>query len=130
MTSRHISLKDKLASALCHMLRFNPATELYERIVPYDDAKKMTADQIISLFNFDHGIFHVHGGPAQHWNLTPRLIKEHRKKTAEVDRPAISRAASLREKTADFYTRCMTKPCGQKRKPTGKIRSRGFGARR
>ena len=41
----------------------------------------MTADQVISLFVFDHGILHAISPINEPYNLTPRLIAEHREKT-------------------------------------------------
>ena len=53
----------------------------------------MTADQVISLFQFDHDP-HPHAapfnGPSLHWNCTPRLILAHREKTATHDVPMIA----------------------------------------
>jgi len=41
----------------------------------------MTADQIISLYHFDHGILHAIEPINEPWNLTPRLIAAHREKS-------------------------------------------------
>ena len=66
----HISLKTKLASALLTLGH-----------VDYSHAKGMTADQIISLYAWDHGILHAIEPNDSFWNLTPRLIAEHREKS-------------------------------------------------
>lgn len=41
----------------------------------------MTAEQIISLYQFDHGILHAIEPIDEPWNLTPRLIAPHREKS-------------------------------------------------
>lgn len=68
----YIPLKKLLASALCVV-----------GDIPYADAKAMHAEQVISLFEFDHyPIDHEDDGPDEHWNLVPRLKAPHRVKTA------------------------------------------------
>src|SRR5882672_6296640 len=57
---KHISLVTKLASALLALGH-----------VRYEDAKLMTQDQIISLYQFDHGILHAIDPINEFWNLTP-----------------------------------------------------------
>lgn len=49
--------------------------------IPYLDAKQMSAEQIISLYQFDHGILHAIEVNDEFWNFTPRLIKPHREKS-------------------------------------------------
>ena len=73
---KHTSWKTKYASALLALGH-----------IPYDDAKLMTEDQIISLYQLDH----------KYWNLTPMLIKEHREKTKR-DVKVIAKGKRLREK--------------------------------
>jgi hypothetical protein len=82
------SLSTKLASALLAL-----------GDIPYDDAKAMTAAQIISLYQFDHGILHETGHPDRdrYWNLTPMLIQRHREKTLN-DLRIISKGRRLRAK--------------------------------
>lgn len=65
--------------------------------VPYDDAKKMTEDQIISLYHRDHNILHETGHPDRDkfWNLVPRLIREHRNKTKQ-DAKIIAKSRRIR----------------------------------
>lgn len=70
MKRAHISLKTKLASALLALGH-----------VPYDDAKALTADQLISLYHWDHGILHGIEINDEYWNLTPILIQTHREKS-------------------------------------------------
>jgi hypothetical protein len=60
--------------------------------VPYNDAKQMSAQQVISLYHFDHfPIPRAEGGPDEHYNLVPRLIAAHREKTARIDVPQIAK---------------------------------------
>jgi|SRR5215510_184074 len=67
----HISLKVKLASTLLALGH-----------VSYEDSKSMTANQICSLYQFDHHpIRYADGGSNHPSNLTPRLIIQHREKT-------------------------------------------------
>jgi hypothetical protein len=90
----HISLRTYLAAAL--------------RVVggiPYDHAKLMHEDQIISLFDFDHGILHGVEPIDDHWNLTPVFKAPHREKSrkdtstvAKVKR--LERAEALRKMAA------------------------------
>src|SRR5262245_61355569 len=123
MTHRsHISLKTKLAAALCQMLRDDGAGKLVP-VIPYEDAKLMTADQVLSLFHFDHyPIRRDDNGPDEHWNLVPRPILEHRKKTAEVDRPQMAKADRIR--VADAQRRLL--PKGSAAPKRGRWPSRPF----
>lgn len=128
----HISLRQKLASALAHLMV--EVDGKLERAIPHEDARKMTAEDIISLYNFDHNIFEAIGGPAEHWNLTPRFIAEHRRKTAKHDLPAIAKSDRLSADHVAFQRRILAK--GEKSresdaeimttKPRKKIPSRPF----
>lgn len=70
----------------------------------------MTARQICSLYHFDHWpILHTHGGPAEPWNLVPRLIAEHREKTAKVDVPQAAKARRLSAKQEEFRRMLLVK---------------------
>jgi hypothetical protein len=116
MTARlHISLKTKLASALLALGH-----------IEYSHAKLMTAEMIVSLYHFDHGILHAHGGADEPWNLTPRLIAPHRVKTAKVDVPVAAKVKRLSAKQEETRRRILARPCGQKRKPVSRLRSKGF----
>ncbi len=96
---KSISLRTKLASALLTIVRPNDKGEL-ERVVPHEQAKLMSDDQIISLFHFDHyPVPHAHDGPDEAWNLEPRPIVEHRTITAKVDVPRIAKAKRLTKAT-------------------------------
>lgn len=119
---KHISLKTKLAAALRCMM-----VEQDGKLVPaisYEDAKGMTEDQVLTLFNFDHGIHHVISQNDEHWNLTPRFIAEHRAKTATVDRPMIAKSARLTEAHIEFQRRMLSKTGQADEGPQGKPKSR------
>lgn len=95
---KHIGLKTKLAAALLTILREDESGKLVP-VISHDDAKKMTADQILSVFHFDHWPVAKHmDGEDVHWNLVPRPIIEHREKTATHDTPI---AAKVKRVTAD-----------------------------
>lgn len=124
----HVSLRKKLAAALRHM-KIEVDGKLVDAI-PYDDAKKMTDKHVISLFHFDHGIHETIDGPTEHWNLTPRFIADHRRKTAKIDHPQIDKTKRVMAKQAEFRARVLAKTDPEAElptaKPKAKIKSRGF----
>jgi hypothetical protein len=93
---KHISLKTKLAAALRELAK-----------IPRDHAELMTEDQVISLFVFDHGVYHVHGGSDEHFNLTPLLIRANREKTGK-DVTQIRKTDRISKTQADFRQRILT----------------------
>ena len=104
---RHISLKIKLAAALLQMRRATPDGR-WVLIIPHEQAKRMTADQVIALFHFDHyPIPHAHGGPDEPWNLDPLPIAEHQEKTAKRDVPAIAKTKRLSKEHEEFRKRML-----------------------
>jgi hypothetical protein len=116
MTKRaHISLETKLASALLALGH-----------VPYSDAKLMSARQIVSLYHFDHGILHAIKPINEPWNLTPRLIAEHRTKSRK-DTSAVAKTKRL---TAAKVAHDRFIATGEKPPVPGrqkrKLKSRGF----
>lgn len=121
----HISLKEKLASALAQMLQDDGTGKLVP-IIPYEDRKKMTADQVISLFHFHHNILHTHDGPDAHWNIEPKLIAPHRRETAERDNPAARKVTRISDAQEEFRRRLLAREPGQARPRSGKIPSRPF----
>lgn len=104
----HIALKTKLASALLAL-----------GDIPYEHAKLMSADQICSLYHFDHyPIRKADGGPDEPWNLQPLMIAAHREKTDKKDKPELAKQARIRGET-----------CNGPKKPWPKgrkLQSRGF----
>lgn len=67
--------------------------------VPYEDAKQMTEDQILSLYHLDHNMLHEGGHPDREkfWNFTPRLIREHREKSKR-DAKIIAKGRRIRRR--------------------------------
>lgn len=119
MTRRsHIPLKTQLAAALVQIGG-----------IPYDDAKAMTADQVISLFHRDHYPRRKEdGGSDEHYNLHWKFIGAHREKTAKVDRPQSAKGKRLRDEQENFRRRLLAKDRGerqpQSRWPKRKMQSR------
>lgn len=98
MKRKHIPLKVKLAAALLKTLRSDQ--------LEYGSTKKLTADQIISLFHWDHyPIPYAEGGPDEPWNLCPMLISAHREKTRKIDVPTIAKGKRIRGKQAEHGLR-------------------------
>jgi hypothetical protein len=84
----HINLTSKLAAALlCIPQRDKvgrPVLDGMGHLVPlvsFDEARQMTAHQIVSLFQWDHSVLHALGGSDHPAYLTPRFIREHRAKS-------------------------------------------------
>jgi hypothetical protein len=121
------SLKTKLAAALRDRL-----VEKDGKLVPYEALKRMTDDDVISKFEFDHDVHFAIGGACQHWNLTPRLKAEHRQKTAKQDIPQIAKTKRLEKATEEFRRKLLAKS-GQVEetsdtKQKRKMQGRGFQA--
>lgn len=96
----HISLKVKLAAALLQLGH-----------IPFSQAKRMNADQIIALYRFDHyPIPHAQDGPDEPWNLQPLLAGTHDWKTAKVDIPQIAKTKRITKAEEAFRQRLLTPP--------------------
>lgn len=106
------SMETKLASALLALGH-----------IPYDDAKRMSATQIISLYQFDHGILHGVEVNNQFWNFTPRLIRPHREKSKK-DAGIVAKVKRLEKAQLTLKVAALDRICAQERKRTGSIRSR------
>lgn len=108
MTNRprkKLSLTVKLAATL---LALTDAKG--ELLIPHDHAKLMSAEQVISLFEFDHyPIRHEAGGPDEPWNIQPLMIAPHGVKTATIDQPAIAKISRVSEEQAEFRQRMLAK---------------------
>jgi hypothetical protein len=116
MTMRHlrepIRLRTKCAAALLAL-----TDKAGQPLIPWDHAKQMTAHQIISLFAFDHYPIRVEaGGPSLPWNLVPRLIRAHRRKTAKRDLPEIAKIRRITRVEEEFRARLLAKAKGEPRK--------------
>lgn len=115
MARDYIPLKVCLAAALLQLTDANG-----ERLIPHEDAKRMSADQIISLFVRDHDpVRHEHGGPDEPWNLTYRFIRPHRKKSGQ-ERTEMARERDVRRTVDEHVQRMLLKQPG--RKPPRKSR--------
>jgi len=123
---KHISLETKLAAALRAL-----------GDIPYEDAKKMTPAQVISLYEFDHNMLHRFTQNDEHWNLSPTLIMAHRAKTKQ-DAKVFAKSRRIRDKLlmkvmiADAHGKWDHEACQKYLKlverdwKKRKIRSRGF----
>jgi hypothetical protein len=81
-----------------------------EPLISHEHAKLMSAEQINSLFQFDHWpIRHEAGGPTEPWNLTPRMIPEHRTKTAKIDIPEAAKIKRIGPAEEAFRARMLAK---------------------
>lgn len=80
MARKPPNLRQKLASALLMMVTPDDTGKMVP-VIPFARAVKMTADQIIAEFDFDHAVYVAIGGGNEPWNLTPRLRAVHREKT-------------------------------------------------
>ena len=111
---KHPSLETKLAAM----------TVLFFQI-PYLDAKKMTKQQVNSLVQWDHNILHEteHPDRDKYWNLTPRLIREHREKTKQ-DLKVIAKGRRIRAKLVSGMMALYDSAVRSERKH--RLRSRGF----
>jgi hypothetical protein len=79
-------------------------------LIEWEHAKLMSAEQIVSLFQFDHyPIRHEAGGPTEPWNLQPRLIMAHRVKTATIDVPEIAKIKRVTKAQEEFRARLLAK---------------------
>lgn len=125
MTARaHIRDKTKLASAIIALFR-----------IPYNHARLMTEAQVLSLVQWHHApIPKANDGPDVHWNLEPRLIKDHREYEAKTGRPQMAKADRLSKAQTETRRRILARKDGE-RKPASrwggrKMQSREFEKRR
>lgn len=97
-TRDHISLTTVLAAAIRELLE-----------IPYEHAKLMSAEQMISLITRDHYPIRRDDGLKlgmsveevdHHSNITLRTIMAHREKTAKIDAPAIAKTKRIIAGTA------------------------------
>ena len=124
-----ISLKTRLAATLCHMLRPDETGALVP-VIDHESAKNMTEDQVLSIFQFDHWPIPKHRqGPDAHWNLTPRPIIEHRRKSATFDTPAAAKDDRIQEKQAEFRHKMLAKTGAVDVAPTKRPKSPMPGSR-
>lgn len=129
---KKISLKTKLASTICTLMRVDENGQLV-RIIPQNEAERLSEDEILSRVDWDHDpIPKSQGGPDTHWNLTPLLRADHRAKTAKRDIPQIAKTKRITRKHEEFRRRLMAKgedPGADEQKPKRKWSSRPFRTR-
>lgn len=99
--------------------------------VRHEDAKLMSAEQVISLFERHHNVLHAHDGPDEFWNImwVPFLL--HRQRTREIDVPLAAKVKRLREAHAahEHYRATGDEPVATKRVrkiPSRPMQSRPF----
>lgn len=100
------NLTEKLASALL-MLTNGHGQPLIDR----EEAKGMSAEQIVGLFEFDHGIHRAIKGTNHPTNLTPRIYAEHREKTHKIDVPQIAKTKRI-ARANDAHVNAMLRKTG------------------
>lgn len=93
----HIPAAEKLAAALLMCMQPDASGKLV-RVISHEEAKGMTAKQIIARFDFHHWpIEERDGGPAKAWNLSPTPRKVHRKETGRLAKER-AKGKRIREK--------------------------------
>ena len=123
----HISLTTKLAAAICIVLD-----------IPHEHQKLMTADQVLSLVQWDHWPIRRDDGLAlgmsleevdRFSNLFPRPIMAHREKTSKIDIPQIAKSRRILAAAERRTTPPQEHPKPRSRWPQGrKIASRQIDA--
>lgn len=101
MSRKEPTLRDKLAATLRELLE-----------IPYEHAKLMSADQIISLVTFDHIHHHALNKHEpwvdEHWNLDPLLRGGHDIKTRTIDVPQIAKTKRISAAQEEFRRTILT----------------------
>jgi hypothetical protein len=84
----------------------------------------------LALFQCDHyPICADAEGPAPPWNLVPRLIRAHRRKTAKRDLPEVAKIRRVTSAEAEFGARLLAKDRGEPRRES-RWPKRSFAKRR
>ena len=92
-----IPAREKLAAALLMCMQPDASGKLV-RVISHEEAKRMTAKEIIARFDFHHWpIEEQDGGPAEAWNLSPLPRPVHRKETGKL-RTQRAKGKRIREK--------------------------------
>jgi len=131
MTRKHISLKTKLAATVLELQRLRYSLAFVRgtpapMYIPYNDAVAMTADQLLSLFEWHHNKYYSFEGGDHFSNLEPLPIKEHRRQT-KIDAKVIAKSNRIRAKLPN---KTMTTALDELDRGRGrKLQSRGFDRR-
>jgi hypothetical protein len=80
--------------------------------IPFDHARLMTDDQVISLVQFNHILYHadMKDNPEcdAHWNLEALTIMAHRERTRKIDVPQIAKTKRISAEHEAFRQRLLT----------------------
>jgi len=82
MKRRRPTLRERLAATLLTLVRPNDFGQMVP-VISFEEAKTLTADEIIARYEFDHNVYVAWGGGNHPANLTPRPVAEHREKTRQ-----------------------------------------------
>jgi hypothetical protein len=121
----HVNLTTKLASALLNMKRLDE-NGVWVSVIPHDEAKTLTADEIIARFDFHHGFAWSLGGGNHPSNLTPLPREDHRDRTAKIDVPTIAKVKRLSREQEEFRSRVLARAPGEPRARSGRWPKRSF----
>ena len=117
---KHINLKTKLAAAL--------SLNLPQDVLDEARRRKLPAEAILAVFDFDHIQLHSLGGSDEWWNLQPLLRAEHRLKSRG-DTTIAAKVKRVSRKELEHKQKMQSKllPAPTtKERPKQKIASRGF----
>jgi hypothetical protein len=120
----HVNLTTKLASALLTIVR-DDGTGNLAPVIPRDEAKQMTAESIVSRFDFDHVELYALGGSIHPSNLVPRPRAEHREKSRK-DTSVVAKVKRLSKDQEDFRSRVLARAPGEPRARSGRWPKRSF----
>lgn len=122
MSRKEPTLTAKLAATIRQLLN-----------IPFDHARLMTDDQVISLVQFNHILYHSQNKHEpwvdEHWNLEAMTIMAHRERTAKIDLPQIGKTRRITKTEAEFRERLLT-PRDQREPKKSRWGKRPFPTRR
>lgn len=122
MSRKKPTLKAMLAATLRELLK-----------IPHDHARLMTDEQIISLVQFQHILYHSQNREEpwvdEHWNLEPMLIADHKEITAKKDIPQIAKTKRI-SKAHEEFRRTILTPRDERPRKQSRWGSRKFEKRR
>lgn len=122
MSRKEPTLTAKLAAVIRQLLG-----------IPFDHARLMTDDQVISLVQFNHILYHtdMKDDPDcdAHWNLEAMTIMAHRERTAKIDVPQIAKTRRISKAHIEFRERLLA-PRDQREAKKSRWGSRPFPKRR